>query len=57
MLDMLDAQRAYELGFVTEVVAHAEADNLASIRVLEKSGLTYQGHEGALVRYAAPLLG
>jgi ribosomal-protein-alanine N-acetyltransferase len=40
---------------VTEVVAHAEADNLASIRVLERSGLTYQGREGVLVRYAAPL--
>jgi [ribosomal protein S5]-alanine N-acetyltransferase len=40
---------------VTEAVAHAEADNLASIRVLEKSGLTYQGREGVLVRYAAAL--
>jgi RimJ/RimL family protein N-acetyltransferase len=40
---------------VSEVVAHAEADNVASIRVLEKSGLTYQGREGMLVRYAAPL--
>jgi RimJ/RimL family protein N-acetyltransferase len=40
---------------VTEVVAHAEADNVASIRVLEKSGLSYQGREGVLVRYAARL--
>jgi ribosomal-protein-alanine N-acetyltransferase len=36
---------------VHEVVAHAEADNRASIRVLEKCGLTYAGREGSLVRY------
>jgi [ribosomal protein S5]-alanine N-acetyltransferase len=40
---------------VVEVMAHAEADNAASVRVLEKSGLTYQGREGSLVRYAVPV--
>lgn len=40
---------------VSEVVAHAEAGNAASIRVLEKNGLTYAGREGSLVRYALTL--
>jgi RimJ/RimL family protein N-acetyltransferase len=50
LLDLAAAQPS-----VTGVIAHAEADNIASIRVLEKSGLTYQGREGSLVRYAVPL--
>jgi [ribosomal protein S5]-alanine N-acetyltransferase len=40
---------------VSEVVAHAEPGNAASIRVLEKNGLTYAGREGSLVRYALTL--
>jgi RimJ/RimL family protein N-acetyltransferase len=40
---------------VTEIIGHAEADNVASIRVLEKSGLSYQGREGSLVRYGVRL--
>jgi ribosomal-protein-alanine N-acetyltransferase len=40
---------------VTEIMAHAEVENVASIRVLEKGGLIYQGREGSLVRYARPL--
>lgn len=37
---------------VREVIAHAEVENIASRRVLEKNGLTYTGREGTLVRYA-----
>jgi RimJ/RimL family protein N-acetyltransferase len=37
---------------VTEIVAHAESGNAASIRVLEKNALTYAGREGSLVRYS-----
>jgi len=40
---------------VSEVVAHAEPGNAASIRVLEKNGLTYAGREGSLVRYSVSL--
>lgn len=40
---------------VRQVVAHAEADNEASIRVLRRTGLAYVGREGTLVRYALPL--
>jgi [ribosomal protein S5]-alanine N-acetyltransferase len=50
LLDLVAAQPG-----VTEVVAHAEAGNIASIRVLQRNGLTYQGREGSLVRYAVPL--
>jgi RimJ/RimL family protein N-acetyltransferase len=42
---------ALELPGVREVVAHAEADNAASIRVLQSCGMTYAGREGTLVRY------
>jgi [ribosomal protein S5]-alanine N-acetyltransferase len=37
---------------VSEIVAHAESANAASIRVLEKNALTYAGREGSLVRYS-----
>jgi [ribosomal protein S5]-alanine N-acetyltransferase len=37
---------------VSEIVAHAEPGNAASIRVLEKNALTYAGREGSLVRYS-----
>jgi [ribosomal protein S5]-alanine N-acetyltransferase len=50
LLDLAAAQPG-----VTEVIAHAEADNIPSIRVLQKNGLTYQGREGSLVRFARRL--
>jgi RimJ/RimL family protein N-acetyltransferase len=37
---------------VSEIVAHAEPGNVASIRVLEKNALSYAGREGSLVRYS-----
>jgi [ribosomal protein S5]-alanine N-acetyltransferase len=37
---------------VSELIAHAESGNAASIRVLEKNALTYAGREGSLVRYS-----
>jgi ribosomal-protein-alanine N-acetyltransferase len=40
---------------VSEIVAHAEPGNAASIRVLERNGLTYAGREGRLVRYSVSL--
>jgi RimJ/RimL family protein N-acetyltransferase len=40
---------------VSEIVAHAEPGNAASIRVLEKNALTYAGREGSLVRYTRGL--
>jgi ribosomal protein S18 acetylase RimI-like enzyme len=40
---------------VSEIIAHAEHGNAASIRVLEKIGLTYAGREGSLVRYSVGL--
>lgn len=40
---------------VSEIIAHAESGNAASIRVLEKNGLTYGGREGSLVRYSVTL--
>jgi len=40
---------------VSEIVAHAESANTASIRVLEKNALTYAGREGSLVRYSVSL--
>jgi ribosomal-protein-alanine N-acetyltransferase len=40
---------------VSEIVAHAEPGNAASIRVLERNGLTHAGREGRLVRYSVSL--
>jgi ribosomal-protein-alanine N-acetyltransferase len=40
---------------VSEIIAHADPANAASIRVLEKNGLTYAGREGSLVRYSVSL--
>ena len=53
------ARALIELAFaqpgVSEIVAHAESGNAASIRVLEKNALTYTGREGSLVRYSISL--
>jgi RimJ/RimL family protein N-acetyltransferase len=38
---------------VTGVFADAEAENVASVGVLERIGMSYQFRDGALVRSAA----
>ncbi|HZG96563.1 MAG TPA: GNAT family N-acetyltransferase [Mycobacteriales bacterium] len=44
---------AFTFPGVTGVFADAEAENVASVGVLERIGMSYQFRDGALVRYAA----
>jgi RimJ/RimL family protein N-acetyltransferase len=45
-------EAALSLPGVTEVVAGVDPGNPASVRVLEKAGLTFPSHDGEETRYA-----
>ena len=45
-------QMALGLPGVTEVIAGVDPSNAASVRVLEKAGLSFRSHDGAEAQYA-----
>jgi len=47
-------QAALGLPGVTEVTAGVDPANPASVRVLEKAGLTFRSHDGAEAQYGVP---